>query len=300
MLQRMMSSIVSGTSQLPQADVAGIKKVIQEFPTLRTDVDNLQRQIPEIQARIPEREARIALENEYPWFTSKEGEDGQGGPLGFCQTCTRFAHLIACERGGNRVMNWTRGISLKVNMKAKVRGHDASLLHRKYADDQETHIQSLPTVLQTWKDKNNALTRDMLRVAYHNMVLGNSYSGFQATMTQLLPHLESVSVYAEIQRNIHQKTAAQAVDVFHDLFVTWFREYLNSPSPVTGRLRHFHLSADKGTVGNLTRQIVNIRYIDSNGAPVISNLSVDVIRHHEDADEPGRHETDAIGCFAHI
>ena len=139
-----------------------------------------------------------------------------------------------------------------------------------------------------------------MRVAYHNMVLVNSYSGFQATMNQLLPHLESVSVYAEIQRNIHQKTAAQAIDVFHDLFVTWFREYLNSPSPVTGRLRHFHLSADKGTVGNLTRQIVNIRYIESNGAPVISNLSLDVIRHHEDADEPGRHETDAIGCFAHI
>ena len=46
--------------------MAGIKKVIQEFPTLRTDVDNLQRQIPEIHARIPEREARIALENEYP------------------------------------------------------------------------------------------------------------------------------------------------------------------------------------------------------------------------------------------
>ena len=180
-------------------------------------------------------------------------------------------------------MNWTRGISLKVNMKAKVCGHDTSLLHRKYADDHETHIQSLPTALQAWKDKNNALTRDMLRVAYHSMVLGNSYSG-----------------YAEIQRNIHQKTAAQAVDVFHDLFVTWFREYLNSPSPVTGRLRHFHLSADKGKVGNLTRQIVNIRYIDSNGAPVISNLSVDVIRHHEHADEPGRHETDAIGCFAHI
>ena len=75
------------------------------------------------------------------------------GPVGFCQTCTRFAHLIACERGGNRVMNWARGISLKVNMKAKVRGHDASLLHRKYADYQETHIKSLPTILQAWKDQ---------------------------------------------------------------------------------------------------------------------------------------------------
>ena len=299
-LEKMMLNVISlsHSDQLRQADIANIKKVVQEFPTLRTDVDDLQRQVPEIQASIPERTTRISLENEYPWFIVKDG--GEDGPLGYCHTCIRFAHLIASERGGNRVISWTRGVSLKRNIKDKVRGHDASSLHRKYADDQETHLQSLPTAMQAWQDKNDALTRDMLRIAYHNMIVGNSYIGFQKTMTQLMPHLEMARAYGEVQRNVHQKTAAQAVDVFHDLFVMWLREHMHSPSPVTGRARHFHLSADKGTVGNMTRQIVNIRYIDSDGAPVISNLSVDVIRNYGDDDEPGRHETDAVGCFAHI
>ena len=115
---------------------------------------------------------------------------------------------------------------LKLNMKAKIQCHDSSALHQKYADENENHSKSLPSVLQTWQDKNDALTRDMLRVAYHCMMLGISYPGFQATMTQLLPHLEMVSSYAEIQRNIHQKTAAQAVGVFYELFVSWLREHL--------------------------------------------------------------------------
>ena len=279
---------------------AAIRRVVHEFPALKSDVENLQRQIPEIRARIPESVARIALEKEYQWLSTKEG--GEDGPFGFCHTCSRFAHLIASERGGNRVLKWTQGqgVSLKVNMKAKVRSHDSSALHQKYADENESHSKSLPSVLQIWQEKNDALTRDMLRVAYHSMMLGMSYAGFQATMTQLLPNLEMVSSYAEIQRNVHQKTAAQAVDIFYELFVVWLREHLHSSNPVTGRPRHFHLSADKGTVGNITRQIVNIRYIDTTGVPVVTNLSVDVIRNYTDDDEPGRHETDAIGCFNHI
>ena len=122
----MMLNIISPShsSQLQQADVANIKEVIQEFPTLRTDVDDLQHQVPEIQASISERTTRISLENEYSWFIIKDG--GEDGPFGYCHTCIRFAHLIASERGGNRVINWTRGVSLKRNIKDKVRGHDAS------------------------------------------------------------------------------------------------------------------------------------------------------------------------------
>ena len=33
---------------------------------------------------------------------------------------------------------------------------------------------------------------------------------------------------------------------------------------------------------------------------MVTDLSVDVIRNYTDDDEPGRHETDAIGCFSHV
>ena len=71
------------------------------------------------------------------------------------------------------------------------------------------------------------------------------------------------------QCNAHQKTA-QAVDVFHKLFVMWLREYMYSPIPETGRARHFHLSADKATIGNMARQNVNILYIE---AMCLSNIN---------------------------
>ena len=86
-------------SRVPCADggeaerEAAIKKVVLEFPALKSDVEILQRQLPEIRARIPECSTRIELEKKYQWLSTQEG--GEDGPFGFCHTCSRFAHLIS-------------------------------------------------------------------------------------------------------------------------------------------------------------------------------------------------------------
>ena len=76
-LEGMMSSIMANPKNSLPGDEGQrqchIDKVVQEFPTLKANVQNLQRQIPEIQARIPDRSVLTTLENEFLWLSTKDG-----------------------------------------------------------------------------------------------------------------------------------------------------------------------------------------------------------------------------------
>ena len=83
-IEALMHSLLSErSSNVPQSCVpcadggeaereAAIKKVVLEFPALKSDVEILQRQLPEIRARIPECSTRIELEKKYQWLSTKE------------------------------------------------------------------------------------------------------------------------------------------------------------------------------------------------------------------------------------
>ncbi|CAB3977936.1 Hypothetical predicted protein [Paramuricea clavata] len=103
---------------------------------------------------------------------------------------------------------------------------------------------------------------------------------------------------------------ASASDCIYNVQLRSLVQFIHSPNPSTGRLRHCHLSFNKVTVEHITGQVVNLRILDLNGEPVCANGNQIVISRHEDpvpdytislGNIPlADHTSDARGVFCHV
>ena len=240
----------------------------------------------------------------YPWLLQKSTSSGI---LAFCSTCLQNKAVAIGMKGANKIMRWVEnGVPLK-NRWYLVDRHANTLIHKACKDalnNREQLHHQLGLATENKKRLDDTLTRDMLVVVYHNLIMGHSYVAFESQMNRMLPNMISTKdVFSRIDRNVHRKTAAAAVDTFFVVFMDFLCWYFKSPNTATGRHRHFHISADKVTVDRTSRQVINIRFVDADGSPVVTNLSVDVIRNRAsetDTAEGVTHESDAIGCLEHI
>jgi hypothetical protein len=122
-----------------------------------------------------------------------------------------------------------------------------------------------------------------------------------------LHHLQGVEVG---NRHLTDMAMASASDCIYNVQLRSLVQFIHSPNPSTGRLRHCHLSFDKVTVEHITRQVVNLRILDLNGEPVCVNGNQSVISGHEDpvpdytislGNIPlADHTSDARGVFCHV
>ncbi|XP_043192867.1 uncharacterized protein LOC122365592 isoform X3 [Amphibalanus amphitrite] len=269
---------------------------------------SLRKEMTELEKKISPGAAKARSADtakQFPWLLTR----GTGSEeLGFCSTCIANKATVSAMRGQHKALRWTtEGVSLKKNRLEIIARHAATAVHKAcmQVPEERDRIQSL-FGLQCEKHKrlDDNLTRDMLMAAYHNLLLGHSYAAFESLMNRLFSNMMSTKeTFSHIDWNTSRKAAASAIDVIYEVLRKSHCSFLKSVNPTTGRLRHFHISADKVTAERTSRQVVNIRFIDVDGAPKVTNLSVDVIRNRAseaDAAEGVTHESDAVGCLEHI
>ena len=246
----------------------------------------------------------ISVSKKHSWLLQR---NTTSGTRGFCSTCMQNKALALSMKGANKVLHWVEsGVSLK-NRWYLVERHANTAIHKMCTDAHSNREQLQHQFALATEKKNrldDTLTRDMLVVVYHNLLMGHSHVAFQSQMNRMLPNMISTKdVFRHVDRNVHRKTAAAAVDTFFVVFKDFLCRYFKSPNTSSGRHRHFHISADKVTVDRTSRQVINIRFVDADGSPVVTNLSVDVIRNRAseaDTVEGVTHESDAVGCLEHI
>ena len=78
-------------------------------------------------------------------------------------------------------------------------------------------------------------------------------------------------------RHLTDMAMASASDCIYNVQLRSLVQFIHSPNPSTGRLRHCHLSFYKVTVEHITCQVVNLRILDLNGEPVCVNGNQSVI-----------------------
>ena len=188
----------------------------------------------------------------------------------------------------------------------RVKNHEQSECHKssKSAEEQRKRNAILFSSQVAQKKETEVTERFLLR-CYGLIQCHVPYNRYP--FMTYLHHLQGVEVG---NRHLTDMAMASASDCIYNVQLRSLVQFIHSPNPSTGRLRHCHLSFDKVTVEHITRQVVNLRILDLNGEPVCVNGNQSVISRHEDpvpdytislGNIPlADHTSEARGVFCHV
>jgi hypothetical protein len=212
-----------------------------------------------------------------PWLLLRCEEP----PIGRCHLCTRHATQLT------KIKNWSKtkkawvqdGCELDpTRIAERILTHKATAIHAMAAQLEAARRQNqIGKAFSAASALQKIVTVRFLQHVFNNVLLHHSYRDFPKE--QYFLFLQGFDI-----GNRHQtaKAAALAVDAIYAAMVERFSEYIKSTNPSTGRRRHFHISLDKMTFYQLQRQIINIRFLDSNGKVILCNLTSGIIKEFAD------------------